>query len=271
MALHDPKRGGGIGGGQDDVALRFESPPAERQDRRFVFDDQHRFAAARGPAFLGTHRRVGGCRDSRQIDLEARAPPRLRIDGDVTAALFHDAVHRSEPEPRTLADFLGGKERLEQMGADAGFHARASIGDGEHRVGSRNRAEMRLRERLVQVDVGRFDGQLPAVGHCVACVHREVHDHLLDLIRIRADASQIVCGHRHERDMLADEAPQHLVHLGHDDVEVEHFGLQHLAPAVRQQLTGQRRRPFRCFADLLDVAALGIAGRQIAQQELRIS
>ena len=70
--------------------------------------------------------------------------------------------------------------------------------------------------------------------------------------------------------MLADEAPQHLVHLGHDDVEVEHFGLQHLAPAVRQQLAGQRRRPFRCFADLLDVAALGIAGRQIAQQELRI-
>ena len=70
--------------------------------------------------------------------------------------------------------------------------------------------------------------------------------------------------------MLADEASQHLVHFRHDDVEVEHFGLQHLTPAVGEQLPRQRRGPLGCFADLLDVAAFGITGRQLAQQELRV-
>ena len=52
MALDDAKCGGGIGGGQDDVTLGFERAPAERQNRRFVFYDQHRFAAAGGAGCL---------------------------------------------------------------------------------------------------------------------------------------------------------------------------------------------------------------------------
>src|SRR5712671_6186659 len=98
MALHDAERGGGVGRGQHDVALRLEGAPAERKDGGFVFDNQQSLAAACRSAFLWTRGWVDGRRNARQVDLEAGAPSRLGIHGDVAAALFHDAVHRREPE-----------------------------------------------------------------------------------------------------------------------------------------------------------------------------
>src|SRR5712691_6720974 len=119
MTLHDSQRRGGIGGGQDDVPLGLEGAATECQYGGLVLDDQDRLATAGRPALLGTGRDVGWRGDPRQIDLEARAVTRLRVDGDVAAALLDDAVHRGEAEPCSLADFLGRKERLEEMGADA--------------------------------------------------------------------------------------------------------------------------------------------------------
>ncbi len=125
------------------------------------------------------------------------------------------------------------------MGADAGVHAYAGVRDGEHRVGAGNRPEMGLREGVVEVDVGGFDRELAAIRHRVARIHDEIHDHLLDLIGIGPDVPQIGCQDRDERDMLADEPAQHLVHLRDDDVEVEHLRLEHLPPAVGEQLARQ--------------------------------
>src|SRR2546425_412654 len=48
------------------------------------------------------------------------------------------------------------------------------------------------------------------------------------------------------------------------------LGLEPLAAAVRRMWPGRARCRFGCFADLLDGAALGIAGRQLAQQQLRV-
>jgi len=43
--------------------------------------------------------------------------------------------------------------------------------DGEHGIRSWHRAEMRLREGLVQ-SCWRFNGQFAAIGHRIARVHR---------------------------------------------------------------------------------------------------
>src|SRR5258706_15070751 len=83
--------------------------------------DQHRFAAGGRSAFWRSSRWLRGRRDAWQVDLEARAMPGLGIHGDVAAALFHDAVHRGEPESRALADFLGREERLRGGGAGRGI------------------------------------------------------------------------------------------------------------------------------------------------------
>ena len=157
------------------------------------------------------------------------------------------------------------------MRADGGVHARARIGHGEHRVRTRDRAEVCLGEHLVEVHVGRLDGELAAFRHRIARVHGQVHDHLLELVGIRLHAPQIRRQHRHQRDVLADQPAQQLVHLGDDDVEVQHHGLEHLPAAVGQQLARQRGGALRRLADFLHVAALAVPRGQLAQEQLRIA
>src|SRR3989442_268303 len=123
VTLHHPQCRGGVGSGEDDVTLRFERTATECQYGGLVLDEEDRLTAAGRPAFLWAGRaRVGGL-GPRQIDLEARAVPRLRVYGDVAAALLHDPIHRGEPEPRSLADLLRPEEWLEKAGAGRRLHS----------------------------------------------------------------------------------------------------------------------------------------------------
>ena len=72
--------------------------------------------------------------------------------------------------------------------------------------------------------------------HRVARVHGEVDDHLLDLRRVGAHRRELGAEHRHELDVLADQAAQHHVHVADRRVQVEDARLQHLLAAERQQL-----------------------------------
>src|SRR5438105_11464644 len=71
--------------------------------------------------------------------------------------------------------------------------------------------------------------------------------------------------------MLADQATQHPIHFRDDAIEIEHFRLQHLPAAIREQLSRQRCRPLGGLANLLNVRSLRIARWQIAEQELRVA
>ena len=130
---------------------------------------------------------------------------------------------------------------------------------------------MRLCECRIELYVGCFDGQLPAVGHRVARVDRQVHDHLLELVGIGAHAAELRRQHGHERDMLADQPPQHAVHLRDHAIEIEHFGLQHLSAAVREQLSRQRCRSLGGFANLFHVPPFRVPRWKIPEQELRVA
>src|SRR5581483_9724859 len=71
---------------------------------------------------------------ARQVDAKRSSPPWLAFDLDMTATLLHDAIAGRQPQPGSLADLLGGKERFEKMGLDLGGHADPSIGNGQHHI-----------------------------------------------------------------------------------------------------------------------------------------
>ena len=43
---------------------------------------------------------------------------------------------------------------------------------------------MALRIGLIKLDVGRFEMEHAAVWHCITRVHRQIHDHLTQLIGV---------------------------------------------------------------------------------------
>jgi hypothetical protein len=69
---------------------------------------------------------------------------------------------------------------------------------------------------------------------------------------------------RPELDVLADQPPQHLVHLAHHDVQVEHPGLQHLLATEGQELARETGRALGRLDDFTDLARERVAARQAA-------
>src|SRR5579883_2965607 len=66
-----------------------------------------------------------------EVHLKGGSHSRLAVDPDKTAALFHNPVYRGQPQSRALALFLGGVERLEDVGQMLGFDAVTAITDLE--------------------------------------------------------------------------------------------------------------------------------------------
>ena len=196
----------------------------------------------------------GALVDPRQADGEGGAAPGLAHGGDVTAALVHDPVHRGETEAHAL--LARREERLEDAPERLGVHAHAGV----------DRTE--LDERAFrELDVVDRDLEPPAVRHRVVRVHREVHDHLLELAGIRADRGRRRCGQQLELDVLAEQPLQQRSDRGEDLVQIDRTGLQHLAPAEREQLVGELSRALGRTADLAEVVGeRRIAVRALQQQ-----
>ena len=92
-----------------------------------------------------------------------------------------DSIDRGQPHPRSLSAFLRREKRFKDVIAHFRTHSYAGIGYGKHHVGSRNHSGIKMAERIVQKDHFRFNLQQAAVGHGVARVQAEVHQHLLHL------------------------------------------------------------------------------------------
>jgi hypothetical protein len=121
-------------------------------------------------------------------------------------------------------------------------HAGATVADLEQHVRPRGRIHgAREWRRLTRADVGGADDQPSTVRHGVAGIDGQVHDDLLDLTRVGLDAPERGLGHRHQVDRFADQPLEHGLHAGHDAVQVEHLGRQHLLAAEGEQLARERR------------------------------
>src|ERR687892_1742453 len=231
-------------GGQDGVAPAAQVPTDQVAHDLLVLDDQHGL----GSPARGWQRRSGGgvdrLLDPGKVDLEGRPLARLAVDPDEAAALLDDPVHGGEPESGPLSDLLRGEERLERVRLRLRVHAAARVAHLEYDVGpGPHPAGPTGRERLVHVGVRRLDDEAPTVRHGVARVHHEVGDHLLELARVGLDAAEVRLDGGDQLDVLADQAPQHPLHVLHDLVQVEDPWLEHLPAAESEELAREVGRP----------------------------
>ena len=124
---------------------------------------------------------------------------------------------------------------------------------------------------VVHLDVRRFDGELAALRHGISGVHRQVHDHLLDLAAVGLHGAESRGKLGGELDVFTEQPPQHPLSLADENIQVENGGLQDLLAAEREQLACQRRGTFGGFADLVDIAAMRIRRVEVLEQQLRVA
>ena len=125
---------------------------------------------------------------------------------------------------------------------------------------------MRLGVALAPFHNRGFDPQPAALRHGVPGVHRQVHDHLLQLVRIGVDRRGARLQFEAQLHVFAHQARQHRLQFAHHAVEIEHARLQDLFAAESQQLLSQRRGAFSSLVDLFQALPAGIVPVQRAEQ-----
>jgi hypothetical protein len=196
-------------------------------------------------------------------DGEGAARARLAVDLDAASALTDDPVDRRQ----AVARLLRREEGLEDPGPGVRVHPGPGVGHRHPHVGAGADLGMPIGVRPAGFDHGRLDGDPSPVGHRVAGVDHEVHDHLLDLAAVHLDLAEAPARHHHQLHLLADQALQQFGHAGDDLAEIQERRLEHLLPAERQELPGQQRRPLRGLVDALDRAAMRMVGRHGLEQQ----
>lgn len=243
---------------ENGVAALDENAPRERADRVLVLGEQDRLGSTgRARWRRRLRKRCGGVREQ---DRERRAPPGLRLDVDCPPALQHDPVHGREAEARAASRLLRREERLEGPCTGRLIHALAGVADAKAQRG-----------RAIVLDGLGLDRQLSTRRHCVACVQRQVDQHLLELTGIGVDRPGLGSRDGDELDVLTDQAPQQLVGREHDPVDVDELELEHLAAAERKELPRQRRGPAGGAADLLGIGPRERPLRHRIEQQLAVA
>ena len=235
--------------GVDHAVAQF----AQRFDRQvahagIVLDHQDQLFAPpqwRPGALVDGHGRRPFAGEARQVDLDRGAAPDLRIDLHVPVRLLDEAQDLAQAEARALARRLGRKEGIEGLAHHLGRHADAGIGHRDHRVLAGSHLRVGAGVALVEIGVGRLDGELAAARHGVAGVDDKVDQRALDLGGVGEHAPQAAAQHGLDLDRLADRAPQHLGHAADQCVEIEHARFERLAPREGEQARGQR--PLRAW------------------------
>ena len=141
-----------------------------------------------------------------------------------------------------------------------GIHPAAVVGDAEHGL------------RPPGARQGHLDHEAAAVGHRVARIDGEVGDHLLELGAIGVHEYRGVRDRCDELDLVADQLPEQLLHVGHDLTQVDDLRLQHLATPECEQLLCQLRCLIRGRKQVLDVrAGLVLLALESLERELAVA
>ena len=104
----------------------------------------------------------------------------------------------------------------------------------------------------VQVGVCGLDRESASPRHGVAGVERQVDDDLLDLPRVGLHPFQVRPGDRHQLDVFPDEALEHLLQVGNDQIQIQDLRLEDLFAAERDQLLRQSGGALARLSDLLE-------------------
>ncbi len=274
-----------VRGGHHGVALARQRAFGDRADHVLVLDQQDAPAARPFSLVLdrlGLAQLVLARLVHRQVDRETRAL-RLAVGAqgvvgeDEPARLLDDAVDGRQPEPGALALLLGGEERLEDLRQVGRRDAAAGVLGDQHRIVA-GRDDLAARPAHVAGDhpAGgegqRARGVFAAARlDRIARVDGEVDDHLLELARVGPHGPEIAVMMGLERDLGAEQPLEQLADLGDHVGQLQHFGLQRLLAAEREQLAGQRGRAVRVGLDLLDVVVVAVAGRVPQQHQVAVA
>ncbi len=168
--------------------------------------------------------------------------------------LFDDAEAGRQAQPCAFALLFGGEEWLEQVTLHLGVHADPGIAHRQQHIRPLVDAQMILRIGRVQEDIARLDGQFAALRHGIAGIDRQIHQHLLDLPRVRQDVAQIGSGLRNQVQVFADHPTQHVVEIQDQRVEIEHARLDRLFTCKGEQLVSESRGALGSVEDFVQIA-----------------
>ena len=191
--------------------------------------------------------------------------------------LRDDPVHGGQPQPRALANFFGGEERLKEVRHDVGGHAAAIVADGEQHIVAGHGACVVDAVGQIQDGVARLDGDLAGAVDSVsgvdgvAGVDAKVGQGLVDLRRVEFDRPEVCARHPGQVDVLADQALQHLEHAGQGVVQVQPHGRYGLFAGEGEELAGDVGRALGIAADLVEPLADGVTSRQRVTAQVAVA
>ena len=141
-------------------------------------------------------------------------------------------------------------------------HAMSGIRHAQTHVRAGREVDQLRRRRLVVSRVGGLDQERAAIGHCIARVHHEIQEELLELPRVGADHPEIRRQAKLDGDALRDAPTEHLLKGGNQVVQLQIGDLHGSLVREGQKLPREHRAAFRRAADLDEIVSeLGVVGK----------
>ena len=193
----------------------------------------------------------------------------LAVDPDRPAALFDNAVDGGESQAGSLPLLLGRKERLEEVRHHFLGNAGARVADFELHVAPRLDFGVLLGVAGSQIDVGGFDQQRSAVRHGVPRIDGEVHEHLVQLPRVRQNDPKV--GLSTDSSRISSPITRPSIFSTSTMISFRlTCWLNHLFPAEQQQLRAESGGAFAGGPDFGDALLRRVGGTQLLHQHIAV-
>ena len=224
--------------------------------------------------FIRTPQRGGHFRFNfagRKIEGETGAIARHAVNEDESPRLLDDAVSCRKPEPGALAGALGGVKRFENLVDLVGRDTHALIGNlHDDIIPRRHRGTIAL-QRLAQGGIEGFDADFPALGHGIAGIYHEIHQHLLELALVGPDRMQARIVGKRKRDLLPHQTIEQMGEIGKRLAQIQHLGAQVLLAGKGEQLTDETGRPIGILMDLHQIGIIHVVLIVAQQKEIAVA
>src|ERR1700688_2450950 len=143
-----------------------------------------------------------------EIQFDRRAFADFAVNFDVAARLLGKTVDLGQTQAGAMPYVLCCKERVEGSRQHVRRHPASTIRNSDHDVLARYDLDLTCRIALIEINICGFKRELPALGHRIARVDRQIDDGDLELIWIDIRAPQSAAGDGFDRDLLAQRAPK---------------------------------------------------------------